>query len=488
MHATPYRLRSAAASALLLVAGCRGAGVSGTSYALPPAASERADTPDGPAKGFDKIQHVVIIIQENRSFNDLFMGFPNAKTASYGYDTKKQKITLQAVSLATKWDLEHNSQAFIAGCNGTGSIPGTDCKMNGFNNVTAQCSTPGFPKCPIKYPPYSYVPQSEIAPYWSMAKQYALADEMYASNFDVSSFISHQYIIAAQADSAINYPTANWGCPGVGTGKKGKDADTIYTIKKNPARAYGPQIPVCFNYPTLGDELDAKGLSWAFYAAQLSGTHTGKPCGKSSENPDYTETNGIWSAYQAVKHICYGADWDKDVITPQTQFFTDVKAGNLRDVTWIVPTETNSDHPGSDSDTGPSWVASLVNAIGESQFWKSTAIFIFWDDPGGFFDPEAPQYLDYDGLGFRIPLLIVSPYVHAGLVSHTHYEHGSILRFIEDRYGLAQLAASDSRAADPEKYVFNFHQKPIKFVPISSKYDREYFLRQPPDYRPPDTN
>ncbi|MGB8909423.1 MAG: alkaline phosphatase family protein, partial [Candidatus Cybelea sp.] len=139
-------------------------------------------------------------------------------------------------------------------------------------------------------------------------------------------------------------------------------------------------------------------------------------------------------------------------------------------------------------DTGPSWVTSVVNAIGESQFWSSTAIFIFWDDYGGFYDSEAPKYLDYDGLGGRIPLLVISPYAKKGFVSHVNYEHGSLLKFVEDRFGLPRLAASDTRAASPEQDCFDFSKAPRKFVPIKSKYDEDYFLHQPPDYRPPDTN
>jgi phospholipase C len=96
-------------------------------------------------------------------------------------------------------------------------------------------------------------------------------------------------------------------------------------------------------------------------------------------------------------------------------------------VTWITPTWLNSDHAGSHSSTGPSWVTSLVNAIGESQYWNSTAIFIFWDDYGGWFDPEAPAHVDDAGLGMRLPLLIISPYARKGYVDHTPYEHGTIL-------------------------------------------------------------
>ena len=119
----------------------------------------------GRAHPIDKIQHIVIVIQENRSFNNLFYGFPGAKTVTFGYDSKNQKIALKPIGLSTNWDVEHNHLGFEAACNGTGSIPGTDCQMNGFDKETWQCGQPSFSKCPIKYPPYSYVPHSDTAPY-----------------------------------------------------------------------------------------------------------------------------------------------------------------------------------------------------------------------------------------------------------------------------------------------------------------------------------
>jgi phospholipase C len=478
---SPTSRSLALAAAAFIVAGCHGGADTGSSLGLP-----SVTAPQGPtavsrsSSSIDKIDHIVIIVQENRSFNNLFYGFPGATTATFGYNTKNKQIKLKPIGLATTWDLEHNSQAFLAACNGTGSIPGTNCQMNGFNKETWTCGAGSQPKCPIRYPPYSYVPHSETAPYFSMAKRYVLADQMYASNYDTSSYVSHQYIIAGQAAQALNYPLANWGCPG-GT------PDTVPLVSVSPPRQNAGSTTDCFDYKTLGDELDAAGDTWAFYANSLGVPGNGaKTCGSSLKN-SYNES-GIWSSYQAIKHICYGPDWDKDIITPPAQFLTDVAAGNLRDVTWITPTCPNSDHPGCDSDTGPSWVASLVNAIGESQFWDSTAIFIFWDDYGGFYDPEPPAYLDYDGLGGRIPMLIISPYAKKGFVSHVHYEHGSILKFAEDRFGLPALAASDSRATSPEADAFDFAHRPRKFVPIKSKYDIKFFLHQRPDYRPPDTN
>ncbi len=109
---------------------------------------------------------------------------------------------------------------------------------------------------------------------------------------------------------------------------------------------------------------------------------------------------------------------------------------------------------------GPKWVASVVNAIGKSKYWKSTAIFVFWDEWGGWYDHVPPVYEDYDGLGFRVPMLIISPYAKQNYVSHVQYEHGSMLRFAEDEFGLPQMAASDTRANSPAADAFDFTQKP----------------------------
>jgi phospholipase C len=401
-----------------------------------------------------KIKHVIIVVQENRSLNNLFYGFPGAKTAKYGYDSKNQKIKIEPVSLATHWDIDHSSSSFFKACNGTGSVPGTNCRMNGFNLERASCGP-----CPIKHPQYAYAPYSETKPYFDIGKQYVLADEMFASNFDASSFISHQYIISGQAESAVDYPFSAWGCPG-------GPSDEVVTVGPQRQIPNGYKVP-CWDPTTLGDELDTAKLSWAFYTSTWFGD------------------GGIWSAYQAVNHIYTGKDWGKDVITPQTQFFTDVSNGKLRTVNWITPTWENSDHAGSDSNTGPSWVASIVNAIGQSQYWDSTAIFVFWDDYGGWYDPEPPAYVDYDGLGVRLPLLIISPYAKQGHVSHVHYEHGSILKFVEDTFGLPRLAASDKRANSPTD-AFDFGKPPRTFVPIQGPYDKAYFMHQPIDHHIPD--
>ena len=194
-----------------------------------------------------------------------------------------------------------------------------------------------------------------------------------------------------------------------------------------------------------------------------------------------------WSGYQAVEHIRYGPDWKK-VISPNWKFTTDVRAGKLANFTWITPVCHDSDHSDCGGGYGPSWVAALVNTVGKSKFWNSTAIFVQWDDWGGLYDHVPPPYLDRDSFGFRVPLLVISPYAKHGHVSHVQYETASVLRFAEDLYGLAQLAAADKRANSPAKDCFDFLQQPRPFVKIGAPLPPKFFMHErggddiPPDY------
>jgi len=164
---------------------------------------------------------------------------------------------------------------------------------------------------------------------------------------------------------------------------------------------------------------------------------------------------------------------------PPTQFLTDVANGHLSAVTWVTPELLDSDLSGSLSATGPAWVAALVNAVGESQFWDSTAIFITWSGFGGWADHVPPPFLDYGELGFRVPLLVISPYAKQNYVSHVQYETASLLRFAEDLYGLEPLAAADKRATSPAADCFNFSQAPRPFVPINAFEGPTFFMHQP---------
>jgi phospholipase C len=164
-----------------------------------------------------------------------------------------------------------------------------------------------------------------------------------------------------------------------------------------------------------------------------------------------------------------------------------VRAGKLASFTWITPVCDDSDHVNCPRGYGPSWVSALVNTVGMSKFWDSTAIFVQWDDWGGLYDHVAPPFKDYDGLGFRVPLLVISPYAKQNHVSHVQYETASVLRFAEDLWGLGRLAAADKRAASPAADCFDFSQKPRRFVPIHAPKGPEFLLDRPPDYRAPDS-
>jgi phospholipase C len=391
-----------------------------------------------------KIAHVVIIMQENRSFDNLFQGYPGADTVSSGLNSKGKVIALQPIALEAGYDIDHTAGAFFAAWD--------NGKMDGFDLEYSQGPGPNSQ--------YGYVPRAEVQPYFNVAGQYVLADRMFTSHIDAS-FISHQYIIAGQANHEVNLPSGRWGCRGGG-------GDLVQTLLQN--RQYGPSQSPCQDYQTLGDELTTAGLSWRFYAESVNGSDSGS----------------IWSSYQAVKHIRNTGQWKLHVFSPPGRFITDIGRGTLAAVTWVMPSRANSDHPDAGSNTGPAWITSLVNAIGQSQFWDTTAIFLLWDDWGGWYDHVPPPQLDYDGLGIRVPLVVISPYAKANHVSHVQYETGSILRFAEDTFGLPQLAASDARANDPAGDCFDFTQSPRPYSPFASTYRPSTFIHEHPTFAPPD--
>jgi phospholipase C len=169
-------------------------------------------------------------------------------------------------------------------------------------------------------------------------------------------------------------------------------------------------------------------------------------------------------------------------------------------MTWSIPAGQNSDHPGDPTWIGgPSWVASIVNAIGESScqnpdgstYWNSTAILITWDDWGGWYDHEPPTLLsvpnqgqgDYQ-LGFRVPLVVVSAYTPLGYVDNGRYDFGSILRFVEQNFGIPEgaLNFADARSTTDLTSFFDWNQQPRLFQHIAAPKSADYFLN---DTRPP---
>ncbi len=233
----------------------------------------------------------------------------------------------------------------------------------------------------------------------------------------------------------------------------------------------------CFDqWNSIAEVLDNAGISWKYYATKKLDA-------------------GIWEPFEAMQYVRYGPDWAADVVAPQTQILADPGTGNLASVSFVTPSLRDSDHPPlkgeRGSDRGPSWVASVVNAIGESSYWSSTAIVVLWDDWGGWYDNAKPPQLDYRGLGFRVPCLIISPYAKAGYVDSTQYEFASVLRFIEEVYGTASIGPAsqgytDRRAASFDA-AFDFAQSPRPFTAIPAKYPPSSFLHELPSNEPVDT-
>jgi phospholipase C len=383
------------------------------------------------------IQHIVVIMQENRSFDNLFNGFPGADTAQSGMNGG-QSIPLTPISLGDSRDLNHSHMRWVQDWD--------NGNMDGFAQSGASPATL----------PYSYVPESDDEEYWTLARQFVIGDRMFQSNTGPS-FVAHQYMIAGQSANVAENPTGSvWGCdasPDTTAAVLGVNGDEL------------PGVFPCFDYLTTADLLDEKGVTWRYYA------------------PSGGDSFFILSAFQAIRHIRYGPDWRNNVIAPQNRVLLDIANGELAQVTWIVPDFAHSDHPGSGNE-GPSWVASIVNAIGNSPYWNSTAIFISWDDWGGWYDHVAPKKVDAMGPGFRVPLLIVSPYARHGYVTHMNHEASGFIAFIEHNFDLGTLGARDA-GTDAFGDCFDYTQKPSTFARIPTRVSADRLVREknsgPPD-------
>jgi phospholipase C len=429
------------------------------------------------------IAHVVMIVQENRSFDNFFALFPGADGTTRGKEKVlkngkyvDQYVTLQQHSLIMGSDVQH--------CHASFKTSYDRGRMDGFNLVHfGVCHHPGPP---VGTAVYQYVAQSEIKQYWDMAQQWVLADHMFQTQGS-GSFTAHQDLIRGatsinSTESLIDNPTGQpWGCDArpytktsliTSTGKYLQDQGPFPCTSKFASSSY---------YATLRDLLDAKGVSWKYYVPCFSSQYG---CTPDKRCPDCA--GDLLNAYDVIAAVRYGSEWTTNISMPATNIFSDISNGTLPAVSWVIPEDHEDDHPGERIDKGPSWVASVVNGIGQSAYWNSTVIVILWDDWGGFYDHVKPQQFvdNLGGLGFRVPCLIVSPYDIAGsssqggYVSHTQYEFGSVLRYIEDNFNLGRLNTTDSRAASIAD-VLNYSQQRRPFKHIASQYSIEDFINEP---------
>lgn len=311
-------------------------------------------------------------------------------------------------------------------------------KMDKFNLLTDGSGKPAATD-PYANNSLTQLTQSDIPNYWKYAQNFVLGDNMFSSLMGPS-FPNHLYTIAAQSGGVVNNPATDknlgtlfdkikgWGCDVTGQQVPVKDANGKTQLQE-----------ACFDFNTLADELDAKGDTWRYYA------------------PPSGVTGYIWSTFNAIKHIRYGPDW-KNVV-PAVQFMTDAANGDLATVSWIVTPANVSEHPPASVCIGENWTVQMLNSLMQSPDWSSTAVFLTWDDFGGFYDHVPPQQIDGYGLGFRVPLIIVSPFAKQGYIDHVQYEFSSMLRFAEGQFGLPNLTRRDAGANDMTN-AFDFTQSP----------------------------
>ncbi len=389
-------------------------------------------TPDLDQTPTVPINHVVIVVMENRPFDNYFGVYcpavgPNCPSTVNGippgtcvpYNTTNLSVgcirpyNFSASQLSTK-DQRHEWNATIDSINGGA--------MNGFYEAEHNGLLP-----------FGHYNASTVPVYWDMAQEFGLADNFFSSALTYS-LPNHWYLLAGQAPpETIN----------------------ISVLMKGSFEAKHDYLNAANRTKTVEDLLNnSPGTSWKYYDWALPSYQTAINGGVGT---------GGYSAYSywnplAAKYESY-TQWYVNHFVSRSQFFNDTSAGQLPDISYVIPNASFSDHPPANVSLGQSYVASVVDAIEASPDWRSTAIFVTWDDYGGFYDHVAPPSIDPLGLSFRVPILVISPYTPAGLVDHSLGYFESLLRFVEWRFDLGCLTPRDCHAPLPLG-LFDFSMPP----------------------------
>ncbi len=395
------------------------------------------------------IKHVIFLIKENRTFDHLFGRFPGANGVTFGFDHGERRPLTPATDGWIDEDIKHCYRCSLAAWDGG--------RMDGFNQSAAADRNA-----------YTQFRPENAPNYWRLAKRYVLSDNFFAAAMGPS-FPNHLFTIAAQSGGTHDNPTMSlqkirerhaatgqrksWGCDSV---------EGSY-VEVTSSEGVVEKVPPCFDFLTEGDLLDRAGIPWAYYSAT-------------------NYQNGyLWSAYDAVEHYRDNREKWKQHMFPVDHLVEDIAADRLPPVTWVTPRFELSDHPEYSFCHGENWTSEVVNALMESPMWKDTALFVTWDDYGGFYDHAPPPQVDGFGFGIRVPLLVISPYAKRGYVDHQLGEFSSVLRFIEDNWGLSQLTHRD-RDAINLSYVFDFAQtiSPPDPLPLRTDCQGPLYPTRPP--------
>lgn len=415
----PRRKTAFSVNSLLLFAWISASGL------IPQAQAQQQNA----ATGIQKINHVIFLIKENRTYDNMFGAF-NAK-----YGTKTCTLsTGQVVPTGRapdryEHDVDHGWASALLGMDGG--------KMDQFDLIALGSGDSGDNDGDLLT--CRQFTAADIPNYFAYAHNFALGANMFSS-LHGPSFPNHLYTVAAESFGVIDNPfhllnTHSWGCDGPNTSE---DQEKVRILQANGV--IDVQFP-CFTGTTMAQTLDNAGVSWKYYA------------------PPSTDPGYIWSIFNAISDVRNGADWSKVVDT--SNFISDVQNNQLPSVSWIITPFWQSEHPDASTCEGENATVTELNALmNNPSLWASTAVFVVWDDFGGDYDHVAPPQLDVFGFGPRVPLLVISPYAKKGHISTTQYEFPSVLKFIEERFGLPSLGGRDVNANDITD-SFNFNQKPL---------------------------
>lgn len=364
------------------------------------------------------IKHIIIIDKENRSFDEMFGRFPGADGSTHARMSSGRIVPLGPTPPHMLRDIAHSAASAAMAVDGG--------RMDRFDRIPGAWQDG-------RNIALSQLRQPEIVDYWRYARAYALDDRFFSTVMGPS-FPNHLITVAATSGNIVDNPGGQlvraWGCD------SGKNA---HVGGINPDGKRFVTSP-CFDFQTLPDLLQRYHVSWGYYA------------------PRQHSFGYVWNALDAIKHIRYSSLWTTNV-HPDTSFARDVRTGHLPQVTWLVTNAAQSDHPPASICLGQRWTVGVINAVMRSRYWKNTAIFLTWDDFGGFYDHVAPPRQDLISLGPRVPSIVISPYARPHFIDHAQLEFDSFLRFIEDDYGLPSLTARDQNAASMLS-SFDFAQQP----------------------------
>jgi phospholipase C len=427
-----------AGAATIVAAGCcwaYGCGSNGSS----PGGQDGGvpDTGAGDAGGSDsglamaraKIQHVIIINQENRSFDHYFGTFPGAEGIPMdgGVPTVCSTVPDGGGCLAPYHDSHDRSGG---GPHGSGSFAQcyADGGMNGFvasaeSAAQKGCKVTGDPNCLLgdSMNVMGYHDDREIPNYWAYAKAFTLQDHMFEP---VASYSLPDHLFMVSAWSATCTP-ANDPTHCVSDLSNPGNGSHTGTASNKPE----PPNPE-FAWTDVTYLLHKNNVSWRYYLASGNEPDCEDGAMKCDAGVQHYLNPGYWNVLPWFDDVA--ADGEVGNVADTTTFFSDLAMDKLAAVNWIIPSDQLSEHPANLVSTGQAYVTTLINAVMKSSFWDSTVIFVTWDDWGGFYDHVPPPTVDPNGYGFRVPAIVISPWVKPGVVDHTVYSQDAYLKFIED--------------------------------------------------------